>query len=1061
MTSVPHAAAAASSAVVDAAALTAAARIASHALHGRALAPLVELGGEQSLAARAQRIYHSPLYRWPYAVLMLCGGLLALVETPNPLAELRTPAARDAVHAADAIVLLAAAADVVLQATFMSPRVALRRGWTLTKIVVVVALATNLAAHSVLGASAPYVMRALRPLLLIERLRNVRKLFASVFQTAPRIVNIGVLLVLNLLLHAVLGFALFAGMDGVNCDVRRPASSDVPRCSTMLYPPQSCSSFFSTLGETTMHLFELMTAVNFPAVAIPVMRCRTWSPLFFVSFVMTAVYLLFNLALAVAYNEFSVGMRGEVLTRYARVFVGLDAAFLRLAAQPVAVTPPARIADAAAGAADCGPLNSAVPPPQPTAALVHAVAQGAAAALAWGSSRVIATQASTALRMAAASRAEAEAAMHERARASARLGDAAFRQFFVALRNDLPHELAHALGGLLFTAFARRIEMTNRGGGGGAEPAVLDVHAFRRLLVTCADVSGTRDARPEDVDDLLEAEECDVLYVGPRPEVIQADTAAASPRAAAVVVAVNPLASLGERSSAVPTAAAATALPAAPPTLSDLMDARRQRVARVATLATTAAPVAAPGGQPQRPTVDSAAGETPPPTTLDAVAQPPVATQAPASVGVPRHAQTPRSQLVSSWTHFRARWILPLAAHPANNLLFDATTLLAAGAVLTQLTVDTDDAPPSTPALLATLKNTQFFTLAYGMAFVTLRVLAWGPVRFWRRGALNRFDALVVGALTLGTILVAAGALPPSAALLVLFLRFLRLIRVFRHVPGFKQTVVALLSILPVLGRLFLILLAALYAFAIVGMELFAGRLLMSNPAVAQSAYGYYNYETVINFDSLQGSYWTLFYLLSVNDWVVLMEGCVAATGLWARAYFIAFWAVFVLFLLSVFIAFGTVAFDAEKTRRDEGARSSASRGAQRAAARRIGTKRRRASGGAATSMHDAAEGDDEEIEGDVVAAVAGAASALSSSAAGLLGMLPNGERSAETQANDEARQPFVFGDWRATLVASGVDLRGWLLTRRPRVEDVYDVLYKDDLISTFQETLVEEVTEE
>ena len=47
---------------------------------------------------------------------------------------------------------------------------------------------------------------------------------AGVVATAPRIVNVGVLLVLNLLLHSVLGFALFAGMDGVNCEPLRRAA---------------------------------------------------------------------------------------------------------------------------------------------------------------------------------------------------------------------------------------------------------------------------------------------------------------------------------------------------------------------------------------------------------------------------------------------------------------------------------------------------------------------------------------------------------------------------------------------------------------------------------------------------------------------------------------------------------------------------------------------------------------------------------------------------------------------------------------------------------------------
>jgi len=119
------------------------------------------------------------------------------------------------------------------------------------------------------------------------------------------------------------------------------------------------------------------------------------------------------------------------------------------------------------------------------------------------------------------------------------------------------------------------------------------------------------------------------------------------------------------------------------------------------------------------------------------------------------------------------------------------------------------------------------------------------------------------------------------------------------------------------------------------------------------------------------------------------------------------------------------------------------------------------------------------EVEGDVAKAVAGAASALAGGAAELLGMLAIGggaggkgggapahargnssearAGAAAAAAGEAAQQAFFFGDWRATLAASGVDLRGWLLTRRPRLADVYDALYRDDLVATFRETFAEE----
>ena len=299
-------------------------RLADHALHGRAPAPEAETS---SWALFAVRVYHHPLYRWPYAFLVSSHLLLALVELPSSSAQQLSVGSAAAVKAADCFILLLVAFDLALQATYHSPLGAIKRGWVLTKLLSWCALVINLILHASSNGSIPYIARLVRPVFIVERLRNVRKIVASIVDTTPRIVNVGLLLFLNLVIHAVLGFVLFSGMDEKNC-TRLAKPPTVPLfCSTMLSPPQSCNNYFSSLGETTMHLFEAMTAVNFPGIALPVMRCSVWNGLFFISFNVTAVYLLFNLALVVAYSEFSIGIRGEVLTRFARVFAGLDMVF--------------------------------------------------------------------------------------------------------------------------------------------------------------------------------------------------------------------------------------------------------------------------------------------------------------------------------------------------------------------------------------------------------------------------------------------------------------------------------------------------------------------------------------------------------------------------------------------------------------------------------------------------------------------------------------------------------------------------------------------------------------
>lgn len=99
------------------------------------------------------------------------------------------------------------------------------------------------------------------------------------------------------------------------------------------------------------------------------------------------------------------------------------------------------------------------------------------------------------------------------------------------------------------------------------------------------------------------------------------------------------------------------------------------------------------------------------------------------------------------------------------------------------------------------------------------------------------------------------------------------------------------------------VLLSAFYAFAIVGNDTFAHQLTPSNPAVAASAYGVDNYYA-LNFNSLPRATVSLYYLLVVNNWPVLADGCEAAVGKWSRLYFLAWYLVAVTVILNVFVAF-------------------------------------------------------------------------------------------------------------------------------------------------------------
>ena len=83
--------------------------------------------------------------------------------------------------------------------------------------------------------------------------------------------------------------------------------------------------------------------------------------------------------------------------------------------------------------------------------------------------------------------------------------------------------------------------------------------------------------------------------------------------------------------------------------------------------------------------------------------------------------------------------------------------------------------------------------------------------------------------------------------------------------------------------------------YAIIGMELFGSRWNVTkleypyNKQLNESSYVLSDYQNN-NFDSLQNSFVTLFEQMVVNNWPIVMEGCVAATSYWAVALYPFIW---------------------------------------------------------------------------------------------------------------------------------------------------------------------------
>lgn len=93
----------------------------------------------------------------------------------------------------------------------------------------------------------------------------------------------------------------------------------------------------------------------------------------------------------------------------------------------------------------------------------------------------------------------------------------------------------------------------------------------------------------------------------------------------------------------------------------------------------------------------------------------------------------------------------------------------------------------------------------------------------------------------------------------------------------------------------------AIYTY--LGIALFGGRIRISNPLLNGTQYaraGYYPN----NFNDFPSGMITLFEILVVNNWNVIMEGFVATSSQWAYLFFVSFYIIGVLIFLNLGIAF-------------------------------------------------------------------------------------------------------------------------------------------------------------
>ena len=150
----------------------------------------------------------------------------------------------------------------------------------------------------------------------------------------------------------------------------------------------------------------------------------------------------------------------------------------------------------------------------------------------------------------------------------------------------------------------------------------------------------------------------------------------------------------------------------------------------------------------------------------------------------------------------------------------------------------------------------------------------------------------------------------------IMILRPLRLLRLFKIKKRFRDVFGTFMILLPRLNSALVILFLVYYFFGVIGVEIFSDYQLKDcckNTTVEPfynsentSALGYYYLN---NFHNLPRAYVTLFELMVVNNWHIIMEGYASVTGTdWSRIFFMSFY-LFTMVVVTIIVAFILEAF--------------------------------------------------------------------------------------------------------------------------------------------------------
>jgi len=140
---------------------------------------------------------------------------------------------------------------------------------------------------------------------------------------------------------------------------------------------------------------------------------------------------------------------------------------------------------------------------------------------------------------------------------------------------------------------------------------------------------------------------------------------------------------------------------------------------------------------------------------------------------------------------------------------------------------------------------------------------------------------------------------------MVIFIRMTKLLTLLYEVTVMRIIIETMRNLMGPLNNLIAVMLTIFYIFGQIGMFFFGGKIRTNSPPIIHDASIPDNYY-LVNFNDVPSTFVTLFILIVVNNWMVIVRMCVDINGgnKLYRFYFIIFYYFGVLIGLNIVIAF-------------------------------------------------------------------------------------------------------------------------------------------------------------